>query len=100
MLRFGGAHETHGTVTEHNRASGLRDALITAATLMVVIVLAACTAAFDWYEHAARPLAIAIGVTSCVLLLAALTTFYWRHLRTRRRTGTDETRAARKDGVN
>lgn len=87
----GGADDTHGTVTKHDRSSGLRDALIATAALMVVIVLAACMAAFGWYEHAARPLTIAIGVTSCALLLAALITFYWRHLRTRRQADADET---------
>jgi uncharacterized membrane protein YhiD involved in acid resistance len=54
----------------HNRISGLRDALIAAATLSVVVVLAARTAAFGWHEHAARPLTIAIGVTSGIVLLA------------------------------
>ncbi len=99
MLRLGGADDTHGTVTKHDRSSGLRDALIAAATLVLVIVLAACTAAFGWYEHAARPLTIAIGVTSCALLLAALIAFYRRYLRTRRQAGVDEARAAREDEV-
>lgn len=36
------------------RSSGRRDALIAAVTLVVVVVLAACSAAFDGYELEAR----------------------------------------------
>lgn len=77
-------------MTKLGRSSGPRDALIAAAILVVVVVLAACTAAFGWYELAARPLTIVIGVTSCVLLLAAQITLYWRHLRTRPQQGADD----------
>ncbi|WP_284232502.1 hypothetical protein [Arenivirga flava] len=80
-------------MTKLGRSSGRRDALIAAATLVVVVALAACTAAFGWHELAARPLTIVIGVTSCILLLAALITFYWRHLRTRPQQGADEPRS-------
>lgn len=81
------------------RSSGLRDVLVAAATLVVVIFLAACTAAFGWYEQAARPITIVIGVTSCIFALAAPITFYWRHLRTRPRKGADEAGAVPDDEV-